>query len=357
MAVTTFNRGWVAALRGDVPAALAWFDDTERRFGDLGMPLAELPVSRAEALLSVGLAGEARVVAEGAAEDLDAAGMAAEAADARAVAARAALAAGDLAAATALADQARRAAAAPGPRRRGPCWSPTRRCTPAGAVASARRHCSRRPVATWRPCPAWVCRWPRATPRSSPARWRWRSDGGPRPTATFGPAGRHRERGPAAQRAQAWYAEARARLADGDRRGAEAALRAGLRIVDEYRDSLGATELRAHASGHGERLAALGLRLAVDDGRPLRCLRWMEAWRAGALRPRPVRPPADPALADELAELRAVAGAMEAAATEGRPTTALARRLTASRRASVAAATRPGRRPTRARPGPAGRAR
>jgi hypothetical protein len=328
VAVTTFNRGWVAALRGDVPAALAWFDETERRFVALDMPLAELPVSRAEALLSVGLAGEARAVAEAAADDLQSAGMAADAADARAVAARAALVAGDLDAATALADQARRALVRQG---RG-AWAVLAAHTAlharwrAGERTAALLAAARRDAEALAHMGLPVAAHDAALLAGEVALALGRRTEADRHLRACRTA---RQRGPAAQRARAWYAEARARVADGDRRGAEAALRAGLRIVDEYRDSLGATELRAHASGHGEALAALGLRLAVEDGRPLRCLAWMEAWRAGALRYRPVRPPADPVLADELAELRSVSAAIETAATEGRPTATLARRLTA----------------------------
>ena len=77
---------------------------------------------------------------------------------------------------------------------------------------------------------------------------------------------RARERGPVQQRTRAWHAAALLRLSRGDRRGASAAVAAGLRALEAHRMTLGATELRAHASGHGEELATLGLRLAVESG-------------------------------------------------------------------------------------------
>jgi CHAT domain-containing protein len=106
-------------------------------------------------------------------------------------------------------------------------------------------------------------------------------------------------------RARAWHAEALLRRVRGDRRGAVTATRAALRILDEHRATLGATDLRAHASGHRVELAELGLRIAVDDARPSRIFAWAEQGRASHLLLRPVRPPDDPKLAADLAELRA----------------------------------------------------
>ena len=83
------------------------------------------------------------------------------------------------------------------------------------------------------------------------------------------------------------------RLADGDRRGAERALRTGLTVLERFRADLGAVELRAHASGDAGELATLGARLAVEDGRPAAVLDWAERWRASALQaqcPAPGRP-------------------------------------------------------------------
>ncbi len=111
--------------------------------------------------------------------------------------------------------------------------------------------------------------------------------------------------GAADLRAQAWhFAAALLRLADGNRAGAKRAFSAGMAVVDNYRASLGATELRAHAASHGTDLARLGMRLALDDRRAVDVLRWAERWRAGALQRPPVRPPDDERLAAHLTELR-----------------------------------------------------
>jgi hypothetical protein len=116
------------------------------------------------------------------------------------------------------------------------------------------------------------------------------------------------------------------RLTDGDRAGAERALRNGLTVLERFRAGLGATELRASAAGEAGELATLGARLAVADGRAAAALGWAERWRASALRRRSALPPEDPVLRDELAELRQVVSAITEAATAGRSTTALVRR-------------------------------
>jgi len=128
---------------------------------------------------------------------------------------------------------------------------------------------------------------------------------------------------PAGQRAQAWLAEALVRVDEGRPASARAALAAGLRVVDDYRATLGATELRVHAGTTGAELGALGMRLAAQSGSAAQLLAWAERSRANALRQRPVRPPLDEALAKDLAALRRLVGEIEAAATAGRPTRSL----------------------------------
>ncbi|MGI8685653.1 MAG: CHAT domain-containing protein, partial [Acidimicrobiales bacterium] len=113
------------------------------------------------------------------------------------------------------------------------------------------------------------------------------------------------------------HAEALLRLATGDRRGACAALHIGLDVLDRFRAGLGATELRANATGAGVELAGLGMALALESGRGQSVLRWAERWRAGALLLGPVRPPEDEALATSLAELRHVAKQAGDAASAG----------------------------------------
>src|SRR4051794_24644786 len=101
---------------------------------------------------------------------------------------------------------------------------------------------------------------------------------GPAPAAAGGPGrgGGGGGAGLASLRARAWYAEARLRAADGRRREACTALRAGLRILDEHRAVLGATDVRAHAAAHRTELVELGLGLALDGGSPRQVLEWVE---------------------------------------------------------------------------------
>ena len=120
-------------------------------------------------------------------------------------------------------------------------------------------------------------------------------------------------------RTRAWHAAALERLARGDRRGANAAIAAGLRALEAHRTTLGATELRAHASGHGEELAMLGLRLAVESGSAERVLAGAERLRAAGLLRRAARPPDDEELAADLIELRRVTAALDESLREGRP--------------------------------------
>ncbi len=139
---------------------------------------------------------------------------------------------------------------------------------------------------------------------------------------------RARDCGPVAQRLGAWHAEALRRLAGGRRAGALRALRAGLAVLERHRLSLGATELRAAATVHGNALASLGLRLALESGRAESVLEWAERGRAGALWQRPARPPDDAALAADLGELRTVLAAIGDAGKESEDTQRLLRRQT-----------------------------
>ena len=141
-----------------------------------------------------------------------------------------------------------------------------------------------------------------------------------------------RHRGPVQVRTRAWHAAALVRLSRGDRRGAGAAISAGLRALEAHRTTLGATELRAHASGHGEELATLGLRLAVESGSAARVLAAAERRRAAGLLQRPARPPDDEELAADLMELRRVTAALDESLREGRPDTDLVRRQAALER-------------------------
>jgi CHAT domain-containing protein len=133
-------------------------------------------------------------------------------------------------------------------------------------------------------------------------------------------------RGNAGDRIGVRHAEALLRLARGDRAGGLRALRAGLRLLDDYRAAFTAAELRVNASGLGVELARAGLRLAVEDGDPRAVLWWSERQRASALRLPRVRPPDDPELRESEATLRRVGAAIRQAEDDDRPTRALVSR-------------------------------
>lgn len=326
------NLGFVAARRGDVPAALAWFDRADHQHRELGIIDWVGLADRCELLLSARLLGEARQLAARAVDELARAGMDADLAEARLTLATAALLQGDSGEAGAIAGQAHRQFV----RQQRPAWAVLARYTGLradwyGGERSAALFTRARLVADELAAAGWA-------PAAVDARLiaaRTALELGRLRTAEHQLAvvGAARRRGPVELRARAWHAEALARLARGNRRGADAALRAGMRTVERHRRTLGATELRAHVSGHVGELARLGVRLAVESGDPRRVLRWAERWRAGALRPTPVRPPTDPALTADLATLRDVATQIDQAALAGQDTRRLLARQAALERA------------------------
>ena len=161
-----------------------------------------------------------------------------------------------------------------------------------------------------------------------------------------------RHRGPVQVRTRAWHAAALLRLSHGDRRGANAAVAAGLRALEQHRLTLGATELRAHASGHGEELATLGLRLALESGSAARVLAAAERRRSAGLLLRPARPPDDAALAAELASCAASPPTSTkrcATATPNRPWSAARRSSRPRSAAAPCARAATGRAPARRR--------
>jgi hypothetical protein len=115
-----------------------------------------------------------------------------------------------------------------------------------------------------------------------------------------------RRRGRVPDRIEAWHVEALLRLERRDRSGAQRALRTGLGLLESYRETLGASDLRASASEIGVELAELGLRIALAGDDKGSMLAWADRLRASALRSPPVTPPNAPELRDRAAELRQV---------------------------------------------------
>jgi len=318
------NLGWVAARRGDVPAALDWYDRSQLRRRAHGVPLANGLSDRCELLLSVRLLDEARAAAEQAVAELAVGRMASETAEARLMLADAALLGGDLETARAQAATALRSFARQGR----PHWAARARYTALraalldeGASPARLRAAQRAATALGR------AGWAAAALDAELLSARIALDLGRTNLARRTLARiRVSAREPVDLRVRDKHASALLAVAEGRRRRAYAALRAGVRLLDEHRATLGATELRAQVTGQGEELARLGLRLAVQDSDALGVLAWSEEWRASAVRLRPLRPPDNDVLAAELADLRRVASAVQAEALVGGDARSLRRR-------------------------------
>ncbi|WIX88132.1 CHAT domain-containing protein [Amycolatopsis sp. DG1A-15b] len=300
------NRGLAATVRGDVPAALAAYDEAASRYEEAGTDQGLLPIERAETLLSVRLIAEAREAATAAVADYRRRRNAVDLVQARLLLAKVALLDDDPETALREATLARRSAA----RQHRPGWAALggylalRARRDSGHRTTAMLRSGQRTVAALADA-GWVV--PALDARlivASLALALGRPAVAEAELTVVGRAGRD---GPAELRARAWHATALLRLVRGDRRGADAAVRAGVRVIGRFRAGLGASELRAHASGHASELTGLGLRLAVEAGHPEAVLRWAEQRHAGALRLRPAWPPDDEGLAADLAALRQTA--------------------------------------------------
>lgn len=293
------NLGFVESRRGDVPAALAHLDRAEEIIARHGGQLAPVLFDRAELLLSVGLAGEAREHASQAVAAFRAEGRRLMVPETRLLLADAALLGRDWAAA----GRHARAALAEFTRQRRDHHAALARATVLRAALSAGKPCRISDpdalVAALRGRPAAVVQTHIdlaivAGRRRQPAR----------AVSHLTAASQARLRGPATLRARGWYAEALLHERATPRRAVVAARR-GLRILDENHAALGASDLRAHSATHRADLASLGLRVALRSGVLADVFEWAERGRASRFLHRPVRPPDDPELAALLPLLRA----------------------------------------------------
>lgn len=323
LAIVRLNLGWVSALRGDVPAALNRLDLAEGRFRALGThQLGWLLSDRAGLLLSVGLVAEARQAAQEAVEELQHRHRKIGLPEVRLLLARAALLQGD----HEHSQREARRAVSEFTRQHRPEWAALARFVvlrsrithgveSQAVVGALERSAIALTAAGW-PAMSMEARLLAA----QAALGRGWIDRGCRQLEQ---AGLGRLRGPALLRAQAWHAEALLRLTRGNRRGASVAVRTGLRVLDEHRATLGATDLRAYSAQYRVDLARLGLRMAFQSGRPSQVFDWAEQGRAIHLLMKPARPPDDPMLAKAMTELRATVGEIHEMRTAGRDTARL----------------------------------
>ncbi|HEV3174309.1 MAG TPA: CHAT domain-containing tetratricopeptide repeat protein [Actinocrinis sp.] len=300
-----FNLGFAALRAGDLPRALRTLDEARVLATKHGKPIASVLTDRAEALLTAGLADEARACAQEAVLGHERSGFAFNLAESRLSVARAALKAGDPAAAAEQAHAARVAFS----RQRRPGWAAWARTVEHGArFASGERSAAllrdmirnikQTELAGWLVTPQETRLLAAHTALAI----------GRRQTAVelYSQVAASRLGGPAGLRVFGWEAETALCELRGDSAGAGRAIDRGLREVAEYAGTLGATDLRTAAAQLGADLAQSGLRLALDRGSPRQVLVRAEQWRAATLRRRPVQPPDDTEFAAKLARLRAV---------------------------------------------------
>ncbi len=315
------NLGFVAARRGDVPAALALFDEAFDEYERLAaVPHAAL-TDRCEVLMSVRLLPEARTAARQAVAGLERAGLAADLAEARLMLAEVALASGDFVPARLQAERAAQAMNRQG--RVG--WA---------ALASFVAARARWMGGTAEDAQAFVAEAATLAGELIGAGWRLHAleavitaarlalaagdaDRAASVVASLDAASVTRDGASCDERVRAWYALALGQLAAGNRAEALQALQSGLQIAEDHRAAFGATELRARATLRSAELAELGLDMVLEDGSAPAVLEWSERWRARSLWPPDVLPPRDPVLAERLTQLRHTVAALETAVKAG----------------------------------------
>ncbi|WP_248960011.1 CHAT domain-containing protein [Sphaerisporangium perillae] len=302
------NLGLMETLRGDVPAALRHLDRAEHIIGSYGAQLGTLHQDRAELLLSVGLTAEAKAAAARAVDSYRRERRSLKVPEVQLLLAQAEILSGNPPAALLQARAALRRFRVQGRRE----WTELARLS----VLSAQRANGRRPRLSTAVIDVMVetldaAGWPGAALDAAIVAAQVTAERRAQPTDRgkdylSRAAAASRTRGPALVRARGWYARALQRRTAGDARGVLAAVRTGLRVLDEHGSAMGATDLRVHAAAHRADLVALGLEVAFEVGRPDGLLEWSERARASQLLAAPVRPPDDRKLTSLLALLRSI---------------------------------------------------
>ena len=320
LAYARHNRALVAFASGDLPGALRHLDDAAARYAALGVAVPDAALDRCSVLLAAGLTGDALAAVEAGLEPSPAGRLAAaKRAEMLLAAARTALAVGRYDISEERGGLARSMFRVQQRER----W----RASAALVVLQARFLAGQPPGRLLPEARRTAARLEELCSDEAPDAWllagRIALAAQPRvPLAEADrllgcSAGAARRRVPAFARAAGALAEAlraealaeAGRLAPGRGGGQRpllAACRRGFRLLEEHLSTLGAAELRAHATAHGAELARLALRAALRSGRPRLLLTWSERWRAVTL-DAPVRP----ARSADLAALRDVSVRLE----------------------------------------------
>lgn len=322
---TVLNRGVAAFRSGDLPTALSFLDEAAAGYASQDVPTpAGISQLRCDVLLAAGLIADALTVADAAVQEIeDGRGRSTSKAELLLRAANCALAAGQPQAAL---DRARAADRLFRTQQR--AWWQAH----AGLLIVRARYAAEPPSGRLLTAAARVASRLEALGSSEALQahllaGRAALDLGQLADARhhLSAAAQKRRRGVAISRAAGWLGEALLAQAEGEPQRVLAACRRGLDILDQYRWTLGASELRAQATASGAELAAIAQRHAARMSRPRTLLAWSERWRATALAVPAVRPPADGGFDADLAALRQATSQLEAARLHGLLTYALER--------------------------------
>ena len=313
------NRGLIAYRRGDLPEALRLLDLAGHRYRVLGVQPPELAIDRSRALLAAGLASNALDTITEALDQPDL--QRSKRAELLLAAAAAALAAAEPERGEIYARHAHRMF-----QTQQRAWWALRsrllqlRCQFAGGRASRQMLTAAIDLAH----ALRSARSDEATIAYLVAGEIAARVGNDQARSLFLAAAAQRRQGSALNKSVGWLAQALACQVDGQAARALVACGRGLDALDDYRMTLGSTELRALATGHGRALSDLALSQAVAaNARTL--LRWTERTRATTLLAPSVLAPSDASLAGQLAALRVVASRLDQARAAGMPTTWLGR--------------------------------
>ncbi|MEV4314070.1 CHAT domain-containing tetratricopeptide repeat protein [Actinocrispum sp. NPDC049592] len=316
VAKSQLNLGYCETLAGDIPAALRAFDQARPRFAtDAQGLLPVLAVDRARALLQAGLADEAASELDTAIELLDGPRATHERAEAELIRAHAALAQGDLAAARTWGHRAE----AHFLRRGNESWAAIAALVRLRADFRARRRLffvARKAAGLavrldelGMPTDAEAARLLAA--RALIARGRAEEAvsflDGPRTSWPILDTRLLRQ-----------LARAEFHAAQGDATRTLRHVRSGLSLLDEHRSRFGSVDLRTGTALLGKDLAHIGLTTALEHRGATAIFGWSERARAQAFLTQPVRPPADPEIADTVAELRQLGLSIREAELAGR---------------------------------------
>jgi tetratricopeptide (TPR) repeat protein len=280
------DRGLVAAASGRVPEALALLAESGQRFALLGTPMLDVTIDRCAILLSAGLAADAWAETDAASRDPDPEVRgSAKFAELLYSCATAALAAGDAKAARERAEQAVRLFR----RQHRDRWSARARLV----LVQARHDAGDTSLSAYRLACSVARELDAAGAEESAEahllagllalkRGSQTPGGAARAESHLATAARRFRGGTAVARSRACLARAMLCQLRGQHAGMLSACRRGLWILAEYQRMLGASELRAAVTAHGQELAAIGQRAAVRRGSGRQLLAWSERWRATA---------------------------------------------------------------------------